>query len=254
MAKQVCAICGAEINLIQQQQLADKNYICRKVCGKKLLKGFDFVSATLGQVQDALKQVEDGEKIYQQLFVPRLKGTVGQKPSKPCRNKELLVAEDIGLIARVETRYKILIFGKTYHPVIYRIADLFEWELETEQKLKDGKVDKKLYAHLYFWDTPGVSDFRVYISGNEKAFKSLNKYFGELFGIQKTLGNIKNTWGSQIAAIKSSVSAVKAAATGSSDAQDKAVDAMAAINRAQYGDRTEWIAKANAALSSIQTA
>ena len=47
MAKNTCAICGAEVNLFTGQQLADKTYICRKVCAKKCLKNFDFVPATL---------------------------------------------------------------------------------------------------------------------------------------------------------------------------------------------------------------
>ena len=40
MAKHTCAICGAEVNLMSGQKLADGNYICRKNCGKKCFKVF----------------------------------------------------------------------------------------------------------------------------------------------------------------------------------------------------------------------
>lgn len=42
MANQ-CAICGADINLIQTQKLSDGNCICRKNCRKKGFKVFDYV-------------------------------------------------------------------------------------------------------------------------------------------------------------------------------------------------------------------
>ena len=40
MANQ-CAICGADINLIQTQKLSDGNCICRKNCRKKGFKVYD---------------------------------------------------------------------------------------------------------------------------------------------------------------------------------------------------------------------
>ena len=43
MANQ-CAICGADINLIQTQKLSDGNCICRKNCRKKGFKVYDYVS------------------------------------------------------------------------------------------------------------------------------------------------------------------------------------------------------------------
>ena len=60
MAKQNCAICGAEIGLISAQKLADGNFICRKVCSKKTFKIFDKVEATLGDVTAHIEQVEQG--------------------------------------------------------------------------------------------------------------------------------------------------------------------------------------------------
>ena len=46
-----CAICGAEINLVQTQKLADGNCICRKNCRSKGMKAFDYVHANLPSVQ-----------------------------------------------------------------------------------------------------------------------------------------------------------------------------------------------------------
>lgn len=73
---QTCALCGAQINVIQSQKLADGNYICRKTCQKKgIKKYFDFVEADLEDVKAHIAQVENGTRIFNDLFVPRLKRT-----------------------------------------------------------------------------------------------------------------------------------------------------------------------------------
>jgi len=253
MAKQNCAICGAEVNLLQQQKLADGNYICRKVCAKKAMGDFDFVSATLYSVKEHIIQVEDGTKIYQKLFVKH-------KPKPRCPGSQrVLVAEDLGLIAKVDYKRKGL-FSSYPVACIYRIADLYGWEYEEGTKVsmagaasgqKTSDLKKVKYVHYYFWDTPGMSDFLDDIGGAMNAYSSLEKYYNQLFGIQKTLGNIKETWKNQIGAIKAAGSAIKAAATGSENLEAKAGEAANAMDRAQYGDRTEWIAKADAALRGV---
>ena len=53
-----CAICGADINLIQTQKLADGNCICRKNCRKKGFKAYDYVHGNLQGVKAHLTQVE----------------------------------------------------------------------------------------------------------------------------------------------------------------------------------------------------
>ena len=251
MAKQVCAICGAEINLLQQQKLSDGNYICRKVCVKKAMKDFDFISATLYGLQEHIRQVENGTRIYQKLFVKHK-----PKPSCPSSGR-VLVAEDLGLIARTETRYKIFLFGKSVLACVYRIADLYGYEYEESTKVsmagaasgqKTSTTKQVRYVHYYFWDTPGMCDFLDDISS--KRFDKIEKYYNTLFGIQKTIGNIGATWKNQISAIKAAGSAIKAAVSGADNLEAKVGEAAAAMDRAQYGDRTEWIAKAEAALSS----
>lgn len=254
MATQKCAICGAEINMFQQQQLADKTYVCRKICAKRAMKGFDFVGGTLPELQTHIKQVEDGTRLYEKLFLPIKKRKVPGQKLKKFANDNIVVSEDLGLIARLEVRYKIFIFGKSTLASVYRIADLYGYEHESDTQIGMGSPGSKTtapkkmhYAHFFFWDTPGVSDFRVEVS-SAGGYDDIFKYFNKLFGIQKTLGNIGNTWKNQINAVKAAGSAVKAAVTKSDDLEEKAAEATQAIDRMQYGDRTEWIAKAEAAL------
>ena len=55
-----CAICGADINLIQTQKLSDGNCICRKNCRKKGFKSYDYVHSNLPGVKAHLAQAERG--------------------------------------------------------------------------------------------------------------------------------------------------------------------------------------------------
>ena len=84
-----------------------------------------------------------------------------------------------------------------------------------------------------------------------KDFEDMAKYFDTQFGIQKTLRNIKNTWKQQMGAIKAVTGAIGAVKDGTMD-ETKAEATKEALDAAQYGDRTEWIAKADAALASVQ--
>ena len=84
--------------------------------------------------------------------------------------------------------------------------------------------------------------------GSKSDFDSLEKYFNELFGIQKTLRNSINNAKRQISGIKAAVDAVKGAVDGTLD-ETQAAAAMETIDASVYGDRTQWIAKADAALA-----
>ena len=70
MANQ-CAICGADINLIQTQKLSDGNCICRKNCRKKGFKSYDYVHSNLPGVKAHLAQAERGTKLWEHYFIPR---------------------------------------------------------------------------------------------------------------------------------------------------------------------------------------
>ena len=251
MAKSTCAICGAEVNLFTGQALADKTHICRKVCAKKCLKNFDFIPATIDEVKAHIEQAEKGTKVWEQIFLPLQKTKV--KDAKLKRfGAPLYVSPSTGLMALVETRYKFIVFGKSQLACVYRIADLASYEYE-EEKIKgsDGKETTKHYCHMFLHNTAGLYDFRFEVSG-QLEFKSLEKYFDTMFGIQKTLGNSINNAKKQLNAIRDIAGAVKAAATGADDVEDKAKAAAESLGTYLEGDRTELIAKADAALASVQ--
>ena len=251
MANQTCAICGAEINVFQSQKLTDGNYICRKVCKKKGFKDYDFVHASLPAVQAHIEQVELGTKLWNAYFVPRLK--TKDKSQKLEVFYPVYVAADVGLMAYVETRYKIFIFGKSQIACVYRIADLVGYDYETETKqTSDGKTEKVDYAILTFRNTAGLNPVKLKING-PKSFEKLEKYFNTLFGIQKTLGNAKNNRKSQLEAAKSLGSAIGSVMKGDTEGlEEKAADAAEKLDTAIYGDRTELEAKADAAIAALK--
>ena len=251
MAKNVCAICGAEVNLFSGQQLADKNYICRKVCAKKCLKNFDFIPATLDEVRSHIEQVEKGTKAWNQIFIPLQKTKVKEEKLKRF-GSDIYVSPSTGLMALVETRYKFIVFGKSQFACVYRIADLAAYEYEQEKvKNSEGKEETKHYCHLFFHNTAGLYDFRFEVS-NSLGYKEFAEYFDKMFGIEKTLGNAMNNAKKQWAAIKDVAGAVKAAASGAEDAEAKAAQAAESVGNYLEGDRTELIAKADAALATVK--
>lgn len=102
------------------------------------------------------------------------------------------VAENLGLMAYIQNDYKFFIFGKTTRACVYRIADLRDYDYE-EQEVKNGDtVEKKRFVRVCFVNTDGLCAFSEPID-NVNTYKTTAKYFDKLFGIQKTLGNIKNT-------------------------------------------------------------
>lgn len=250
MAKHICAICGAEVGLISEQKLADGNYICRKICSKKCLKIFDKVEATLDSVKSHIEQVEFGTKVWNQIFVPLTKTKVKEEKLKRFgKNGELYVSPSTGLIALTENRYKFFIFGKSTVACVYRLADLYGYDYGYETvKNSEGKEETKHYCILMFRNTPGLYEVRLEIRSGE--YEDMERYFNTLFGIRKTLRNIGNTIKQQTNAAKAIAEAVGAVKDGTMD-ETKAEATMDALNAAQYGDRTGWIAKADAALASV---
>lgn len=251
MAKHTCAICGAEVGLISEQKLADGNYICRKVCAKKCMKIFNKVEATLDSVNSHIQQVAFGTKVWNQIFVPlRKTKNKEEKLKRFGKNGELYVSPSTGLIALTENRYKIFIFGKSTVACVYRIADLYGYDYVSEKvRNSEGKEETKHFCVLMFNNTPGMYEVRMEIRNGE--FETMEKYFNTLFGIQKTLRNIGNTFKQQMNAAKALAGAIGSIKDGTMD-ETKADATMDALNAAQYGDRTEWIAKADAALATVE--
>lgn len=250
MAKHICAICGAEVGLISEQKLADGNYICRKVCVKKCMKIFNKVEATLDSVNSHIEQLEFGTKAWNQIFVPLTKTKVKEEKLKRFgKNGELYVSLSTGLIALTENRYKLFIFGKSTVACVYRLADLYGYDYGYETvKNSEGKEETKHYCILMFRNTSGLYEVRMEIRSGE--YEDMERYFNTLFGIRKTLRNIGNTIKQQTNAAKAIAEAVSAVKDGTMD-ETKAEATVDALNAAQYGDRTGWIAKADAALASV---
>lgn len=244
---QKCAICGADINLVQQQKLADGQFICRKNCRKKgMTNFFDYIHGSLPDVIAHNEQVEKGTKLFEHYFVPRIKKKVKGVKIKQFGSK-LFVAEDIGLMALAEPKYKFFIFGKYYpQACVYRIADLYSYKPEKVLATPDGKALNKTLVHFIFNNVEGLRDFCYDYSAKDVA-----KYFDGLFGIEKTLRNMGNTWKNQINAAKAMAGGISAAVGGAEDAEGKAAEAIDALNTAQFGDRTELIRKADEALAAF---
>ena len=144
-----------------------------------------------------------------------------------------------------------MFFGKTEYACVYRVADLVTYEYESEtKKNSEGKEETKHYCWFGFQNTAGLNCFRVEMSSNAE-YASLEKYFNELFGIQKTLRNSLNNARRQANAIKSAAGVIKSIVDGTID-EGQAAETIYAMNAYALGDRTEWIAKANAALVSVK--
>lgn len=254
MAKHNCAICGAEVGLLSEQKLADGSFICRKVCSKKTFKIFDKVEATLGDVLAHIEQIERGTKIWEAIFVPLMKTKNKEEKLRQIyglRGVQGYVSPSTGLVALIENRYKIFIFGKSTLACVYRIADLYGYDYECETtRNAEGKEEKKHFCILLFRNTTGMYAPRIEI-GSVADFAEIEKYFNKLFGIQKTLRNSINNAKRQVNAIKSFVGAAKAAADGTLD-EAQAADTVEVLEASVYGDRTEWIRKADAALAAFK--
>lgn len=251
MAKHTCAICGAEVGLMSEQKLADGNYICRKVCSKKTFKVFDKVSATLGDVTAHIEQIEKGTKIWEDIFVPLMNTKNKEEKLRQIyglKDVTGYVSPSTGLLAFIENRYKFFIFGKTTVACIYRVADLFGYEYECEtSKDAEGKEVQKHYCVFLFRNTAGMYAPRIEL-GSKSDFDSLEKYFNELFGIQKTLRNSIHNAKRQISGIQAAIGAVKGAVDGTLD-EAQAAEYAQQLDASVYGDRTQWIEKANTALA-----
>ena len=254
MAKHNCAICGAEIGLLSEQKLVDGNYICRKVCSKKTFKIFDKVNATLGDVTAHIEQIEKGTRIWENVFVPLMK--TKNKAEKlhslgGLRGVLCYVSPSTGLLALIENRYKIFVFGKTTMACVYRIADLYGYDYECETvRNAEGKEEKKHYCILQFRNTTGMYAPRFAL-GSASDFTSIEKYFNNLFGIQKTLRNSLNNARRQIDAFKAAAGAIQSFREGTLD-EAQAAQTVDALDASVYGDRTQWIAKADAVLASFE--
>jgi len=130
------------------------------------------------------------------------------------------VAEDIGLIAFVKKRGGFFIWGGANYYMVFRLADLFRYEYSSERATgSDGKTKVKHFINFAFGDTSGCDAFNVEVM-SESSYISVARYFNKCFGLQCDVKSIVDTWQSH-------------------------------VERELYGDRTEWIAKADAAIKCL---
>ena len=167
------------------------------------------------------------------------------------KNGELYVSPSTGLIALTENRYKIFIFGKSTIACVYRLADLVSYTHEEEKKTNsEGQEEIKHYMRFGFNNTKGMSNFRLGVSSLGQ-FSNNEQYFDKLFGIEASMRSGFAKGMRQVDAAKAAFAAVKAAKDGTLD-EAQATDTFNALDTATYGDRTELIAKADAALASVK--
>lgn len=243
-----CAICGCDVNLITGQKLIDGNYICRKNCRSKGMKEFDFMHATIGDVNQHLEQVEKGTKLWNHYFEPRKKTKVKEEKLKDFY--PMYVAEDIGLLALIEDRYKALMFGKSTIACVYRIADLVMYELESEEKTVNDKTETKYYLCCSFRNTSGLYDFKMETSYSTCV--DAIRYFDKLFGLTDSLKDKVSQFKNQTKAIKDIGSALSSALKKEDDLAERAMKAVDSVGNIVEGDRSKLIERADKALSEFQ--
>ena len=129
-------------------------------------------------------------------------------------------------------------------------------------RTRSGRLGKFKKGAALLSNKSGVKAVPVYIGGSGRIFpvyrnsprlfdvEKLKKYFDSLFGIQKTLGNAMNNWKKQMDAVKDISVGFNAAVRGDADMAEKAEQAMNSLDAAIYGDRTEWIRRADEALAA----
>ncbi len=209
--------------------------------------------ATLGDVEEHIKQVEFGTKVWDQIFVPLKKAKdKSEKLKGLCQNDNMVVSPSTGLVAVIQNDYKFFIFGKSTRACVFRVADLYCYEYESEvTKDSEGKDVTKHFCRFVFNNVQGLYNFRMPLS-SESDYNEIDKYFDKMFGIQKTLRNTFNNARRQMDAIKAAVGAVKAAAAKADDVSEKVQGAFDAMDAYKFGDRTKWIEIADAALATVK--
>ena len=208
----------------------------------------------MGDVTAHIAQIEKGTRIWNELLLPMKKSKNKEEKLRQIHGIQeclVYVSPSTGLIAFNYNKYKFMFFGKTEYACVYRVADLVTYEYESEtKKNSEGKDETKHYCLFGFQNTAGLSYFRVEMASKHE-YDSLEKYFNELFGIQKTVRNMFKNAKREINAAKAVVGAVKAVKDGTID-EAQVSDTFDALNAIDLGDRTEWIAKADAALASVK--
>lgn len=251
MAKKNCAICGAEIGLLKQVQLADQTYIC-KDCLKKTSPHFDNRLNTLTDYKDHMVQLERSKKLDDAYF------NKNKDAVSFCTGK-VRINEKAGLITFHGSRGGFMMFGATELPVVYRLADIKKYELLTETSTgSDGKPVENCFLHIWFVGVSGMREIKMAMSRGDynKIAGKLNQVF-EGHGIVGGIVSDINKTKSRVAFAKDLASTlkeanVKDALTGKGELDmDAAQNIVNAVDDAFYVDRRALVEKADAAIKAV---
>lgn len=248
MAKKNCCICGTEMGLMNQVQLADKEFICRN-CVKKTSPFFVPLERTTYDYKEHMKQLENGKKLYDAYFA-------GNKAAEKFLSGRVLVDKSTGLMCITEKRGRIILWGGTPFYTVYRIADLDICEGETRyEKGSDGKNVEKFEVHFTFRSVSGLFDFKV--SSSKGSYDSMMKCLNKILG-KTGLGSIKAGFKKNqadvmtAASIAGNLKNIMANADGGAEAMRKDAEEIAgAMEQSFYNGREELIEKADAAIKNV---
>lgn len=251
MAKKNCEICGAEIGLLKQVQLAGGSYICKE-CLKKTNPLFDNRLNTLNDYKEHLIQLERSKKLDDAYFQKN-------KDSVSYCSGKVRINENAGLITFHGSRGGFMMFGNTELPVVFRIADIKDYELLTEQSRgSDGKPVETYFLHMFFVGTPGLHEIKMQMSQSD--YNKIARKLSECFGGHGLIGGIVsdvNKTKNRVAFAKDLMSTlkeanVKDALTGKGELNTEAAQGIVnAVDDAFYVERRELVERADAAIKAV---
>ena len=254
MAKQVCESCKATVGLFQQIKMKDGNYICRKCMDKTHPYFAPAEERTFSMYQEHLKQLENGKLLYEKLFIPRKKPADKSMKLKKFGGGCIEVANDIGLIALVAKRGGFLFWGGENYYMVFRMGDLYKYDYSctlTGGTDRQGKSNKRHFINLAFWDTDGCDECKVEMLHDSSVVEAV-KYFDDCFGLKRDYKAMVSVWKNQIGDLKKAFQRVKTSFSGKVDEVEDSARQLTQAERFQlYGDRTQWIAMADAAIKSV---
>jgi len=254
MAKKTCECCKTTVGMFQQIKLKDGNYLCRNCTNltHPLFEPAD--KRTYKQFQEHLKQIETGKVLYENLFIPRKKPADKAIKLKSFGGGNIEVAKDIGLVALTSKRGGFLFWGGVNFHIVFRLGDLYKYEYYYEIQNSRGNVDQTRteYIDLRFWDTEGADRFKIRVMRESDVYEAA-KFFDDCFGLKKDY-SISNMWKNSVADLKKGVQQIKSAFTGKAVEEIDENDPKNLSTEERYkiyGDRTQWLVKADKAINSV---
>lgn len=247
MAKTNCRICNAEIGLMKQVQLGDREFICRD-CANNTSPYFIPLERTLYDYKEHQKQLENGNKLYDAYFA-------NNKDVEKFASKRVLIDKETGLMCISGKRGGFIIWGGTSYYMVFRIADLDVCELETRfEKDSEGKNIEKCETHFTFRNVTGLYDFKI--SSSESTHKNISDCLGKILGT-KGFGAIKAGFNRSKADVASAMAITKniqnimADGLNGAATQENAQQIANELDNAFYNGREDLVRRADAAIKNV---